>query len=80
MFTFGSAAAHKSRMLGTLLGNKEDTASRIKRGHCAAAKIRRWQWKSKLNKRTKSLVVQAVVESTMLFDCNAIYRHQIEKV
>ena len=71
MFTFGSTAAHKSRMLGTLLGNKEDTASRIKRGHCAAAKIRRWQWKSKLNKRTKSLVVQAVVESTMLFDCNA---------
>ena len=41
------------------------------RGNHASAKVRKWLWKSSLNKKTKARVVQAVVESTMLFDCNA---------
>ena len=36
----------------------------------AWAKVRKWLWKSALLKRTRIIVVQAVVESSMLFDCN----------
>ena len=63
--------ANCTRMLGTLIGRKQDRAARIKRGYWAWSKVRRWLWKAKVSKRTKAIIVQAVVESTMLFDCSA---------
>ena len=68
---FGSETANCTRMLGTLIGRKQDRAARIKRGYWAWSKVRRWLWKTKVSKRTKAIIVQAVVESTMLFDCSA---------
>ena len=68
---FGTEGAQSTRMLGTLLGRKEDCNARTKRGNAAWAKVRKWLWRSTLSKRTKALVIQAVVESTMLFDSNA---------
>ena len=67
---FGSEAADRTRMLGTLIGRKEDINARIKRGYHAWSKAKKWLWKSTLSKRTKAVIVQAVVESTMLFDCS----------
>ena len=55
-------------MLGTMIGKAEDRSARIKRGYYAWHKVKRWLWKSTLSKRTKALIVQATVESTMLFD------------
>ena len=68
---FGTEGAQSTRMLGTLLGRKEDCNARTKRGNAGWAKVRKWLWRSTLSKRTKALVIQAVVESTMLFDSNA---------
>ena len=71
VFSFGSDGAKEVRMLGTRIGKAEDLKARIQRGYTAAAKIRKWLWKSTLKRRTKALIIQAVVESTMLFDSNA---------
>ena len=68
---FGTKGADKTRMLGTHIGRKEDRTERIKRANIAWAKFKRRLWKSKLSRRTKAVIVQAVVESTMLFDCQA---------
>ena len=69
--TFGTKEADKTRILGTLLGKKDDRAARIKRGFTSCSKVRRWFWKSKLSRRTRSRILQAMVESTMLFDSQA---------
>ena len=68
---FASETAENTRMLGTLIGKKKDREARIRRANGAWAKVKKWLWKSKLSKRTRALVVQAVVESSLLFDCNA---------
>ena len=67
---FATSEANPIKMLGTKVGKKDDVALRIKRGNCAWARVRRWLWRSNLKKRTKAIIVQAVVESSMLFDCN----------
>ena len=71
VIAFGCETSAKTRMLGTMLGKKEDRAARIKRVYTAWTKVKRWLWRSSLKKRTRTLIVQAVVESTMLFDCSA---------
>ena len=68
--TFATTSAQKTRMLGTLIGKREDRGARIKRGYHAWSKVKQWLWNSSLSKRTRALVVQAVVESTLLFDCS----------
>ena len=68
---FASETAENTRMLGTLIGKKKDREARIRRANGAWAKVKKWLWKSKLSKRTRALVVQAVVESSLFFDCNA---------
>ena len=54
-----------------MIGKKEDISARTKRGNLAWAKVQNWLWKSSLRKRTRALIVQAVVDSTMLFDSSA---------
>ena len=34
------------------------------------SKAKRWLWNSNLSKKTRAVIVQVVVESTMLFDCS----------
>ena len=59
--TLGTKKADKTRILGTLLGKKDDRAARIKRGFTAWSKVRRWFWKSKLSRRTRSRILQAIL-------------------
>ncbi|XP_075254796.1 uncharacterized protein LOC142346172 [Convolutriloba macropyga] len=65
---FGSAGARQTRMLGTRIDLKEDIEARLKRGYMAWSKLRHWFWRSSLTKRTRAVIVQAVVESNLLFD------------
>ena len=57
-------------MLVNCIGRKEDVAARNQRGHHAFGKTRKWFWGTPLSRRTRVLIVQAVVEATLLFDCN----------
>ena len=66
---FGSEACNKTRMLGTLVGKTKDLNARISRGNQAWFKVKKWLWKSNLKKRTRAVVLQATVESTILFEC-----------
>ena len=67
--SYGTEAANKARMLGTRIGRKDDLKARVQRVNAAWYKTKKWLWRSKLSMRTQALVVQALVESTMLFDC-----------
>ena len=58
-------------MLGSWLGPKEDTKNRKKRTGILWAKCRPQLTKSKLPKRKQAQVVEACVESGLLFDCAA---------
>ena len=67
--SFGTEAANKTRMLETRIGRKDDLKARVQRGNAAWYKTKKWLWRSKQSMRTQALVVQAVEESTTLFDC-----------
>ena len=58
-------------MLGSYISRTEDTKQRLKRGGGAWAKAKNQLRKSKMKKSMQARVVQAVVESTILFDCQA---------
>ena len=53
------------------IGRKVDRQERMRRANVAWVKLKPRLWKSKLSRRTKAVIVQAVVESTLLFDTQA---------
>ena len=65
---FGEEESSKVRMLGSYVGQKEDTRQRIKRAGGAWVKVERQLKKSRMPKPMQARIVQAVVESSMLFD------------
>ena len=66
---FGTEESNKIRMLGSWLGPEEDIKQRKKRAGAAWVKVKAQLKGSRMSKRTQAKVVQACVESTMLFDC-----------
>ncbi len=66
---FGTEESEKIRMLGSWLGPAEDIKQRKKRAGASWAKVKGQLKGSRLSKRSQALVVQACVESTLLFDC-----------
>ena len=66
---FGDQRGDKIRMLGSYIGVEEDTKQRIKRAGMAWAKVKSRLKGSKLSKKMQARIVEACVESTMLFDC-----------
>ena len=58
----------KERMLGSYICRKEDVKQRIKRAGTAWFKIKKQLKGSRMSKRMQARVVQACVESTLLFD------------
>ena len=68
---FGTEESGNIRMLGTWLGPKEDVNQRLKRAGNAWRLVKNRLKKSKLTKKMQSRIVQACVESTALFDCQA---------
>ena len=56
-------------MLGTWIGRKQDVQQRTKRGRYALMTIKKRLKNTTLSKKTQAMIVQMVVESTMLFNC-----------
>ena len=68
---FGTEDSKNIRVLGSYLGPAEDIKQRVKRGGAAWSKVKARLKGSKLSKKTQARIVEACVESTMLFDCQA---------
>ncbi|XP_075256680.1 uncharacterized protein LOC142349151 [Convolutriloba macropyga] len=66
----GEPSAAETRFLGTWIGEIEDTNTRVKRGMGAWSKVKRRLKHSRLTKKTQARVIEAVVESAMLYNCN----------
>ena len=65
---FGDEEGGKIRVLGSYLSSKEDIKQRIKRANYAWFKVKHQLRGSKMTKKMQARVVQAVCESTLLFD------------
>ena len=62
---------NEMRMLGSWLGWKEDVAERLKRGSKAWWRTKNRLKGAKFSRRLQARVVEACVESSLLFDCQA---------
>ena len=65
----GTSAGGEIRMLGTWIGRKQDVQQRTKRGRYALMTIKKRLKNATLSKKAQAMIVQMVVESTMLFNC-----------
>lgn len=66
---FGTIESEEIRMLGCYMGAKKDVDMRIKRAGAAWFKIRKRLKKARITKRMQARVIEACIESTLLFDC-----------
>ena len=65
----GTEEGGEIRMLGTWVGRRQDLEQRKKRGRYALITIKKKLKNSRLTKTTQAMIIQAVVESTMTFNC-----------
>ena len=68
---FGDEGSGKISMLGSWMNWKEDLSERLKRGGRAWWKTRQRLRGAKISRRMQAKIVEASVESSMLFDCQA---------
>jgi hypothetical protein len=68
-FTFGTVEARKTRILGSWMGEREDDGERIRKAQMAWAKIRHRLKGSKMNRKIQARIVEACVESIILYNC-----------
>ena len=66
---FGTKEGGKIRMIGCWMGWKEDVKNRLTRAGCAWFKVRQRFVGSRLLKKKQARVVEACVETALLFDC-----------
>ena len=66
---FGTEESGGIRMLGSWMGYKEDVSNRLKRAGMLWYKVKNRLIGSKLSKKKQARVVEACVESALLFDC-----------
>ena len=66
---FGDMLGERTRMLGCWMRNTEDLKQRKARAGKAWFKVKQQLKRSRLHKRTQARIVQACVESAILFDC-----------
>ena len=76
---FGKEGSGDIRMLGCWMGWSEDVKQRLARGRKAWGKLRKRLVGSKLSKKVQARVVEASVESGLLFDC-AVRVWQVREV
>ena len=69
LLIFGEEEGDKVRMLGCYIGVNEDLKQRVKRAGHAWSQVKPRLKGSKLTKKMQARIVEACVESTMLFDC-----------
>ena len=68
---FGDEESGKIRMLGSWMNWKEDLSERLKRGGKAWWKTRQRLKDARISRLMQAKIVEASVESSMLFDCQA---------
>ena len=68
---FGEEESGKVRMLGSWMGWSEDVKQRLKRGGRAWWMTKQRLKGSRISKKLQARIVEASVESSMLFDCQA---------
>ena len=68
---FGTEEGDEVRILGGRMGEKEDVRNRIRRAGMLWGNVRGWLKGSRLSKRLQGRIVQACVESSLLYDCHA---------
>ena len=56
-------------MLGIWVDKRQDLEQRKKRGGCALITIKKRLKNSRLTKTTQAMIIQAVAESTITFNC-----------
>ena len=66
---FGKEESRKIRVLGCLMGWKEDTNNRIKKAGNAWMKVKNRLKGTRISKSLQARIIEACIESTMLFDC-----------
>lgn len=67
---FGKEECDGTRMLGCWMGPKEDGRNRIKRANGLWHKVKAQLKNSRVSKRMQARIVEACVESGLLFDCS----------
>ena len=75
---FGREDSEKIRMLGCYMGESEDTKQRKKRAGATWLKVKNRLKGSKLSKKMQAKIIEACVESTLLFDCQTRTWHLSE--
>ena len=65
---FGTEEGDKIRMLGSYMGDKVDIQQRKKRAGNAWSKVKKQLKNSRMSKKLQARIVEAMVESTLLFD------------
>ena len=66
---FGTNEGGKVRVLGSWVNASEDVNNRIKRANGLWWRVKAWLKSSRLTKRWQGRVVEACVESSLLYDC-----------
>jgi hypothetical protein len=66
---FGEEEGYSIRMLGCYMGYKEDISQRSRRSGMAWSRVKRRLKGTKMSKSRQARIVEACIESTLLFDC-----------
>ena len=69
--SFGTEEGGEIRVLGSWLGAVADGRNRIKRASKLWWQVKSWLKQSKLSRRWQARVVEACVESSLLYDCQS---------
>ena len=79
---FGLDGENEARMLGSWVNARVDVSNRIRRAGCLWAKVKGWLKGSRMSKRMQGRVVEACVESSLLYDCQARmwYKREVNKL
>ena len=68
---FGTEEGGEVRVLGSWLGAEADRRNRIRRAGRLWGQVKGWLRGSRMSKRSQARVVEACVESSLLYDCQA---------
>ena len=68
---FGTEAEGEIRVLGSWLGEEADIRNRTRRAGMLWARVKSWLRESRMSKRWQARVVEACVESRLMYDCQS---------
>ena len=79
---FGTEEGDEVRILGRWMGEKEDVRNRIRIAWMLWGNVKGWLKGSRLSKRWQERIVQACVERSLLYDCQARvwYKRDVNKL